>query len=113
MHSRAGVSLGVIATVDAKVAHIALQPRGTKICIACLDGSLAMLQLTFFTVHSLYQDLHACRYVSCSLRLNSLILGYESCIRPQTSGYKAHRLPCCAPVEPVAACGQPAGQVPA
>ena len=82
MHSRAGVSLGVIATVDAKVADIALQPRGTKICIACLDGSLAMLQLTFLTVHSLYQDIYACRFVSCSLRLSSLILGYESCIRP-------------------------------
>ena len=73
MHSRAGVSLGVIATVDAKVAHIALQPGGTKICIACLDGSLSMLQLTFLTVHSLYQDLYACRFVSCSPQLDSYI----------------------------------------
>ena len=114
MHSRAGVSLGVIATVDAKVAHIALQPGGTKICIACLDGSLAMLQLTFLTVHSLYQDIYACRLVSCSLQYNSLTRGMShACgrckINFRLQGAQTSML---CPREPVAARGRPARQVP-
>ena len=64
--------------MDAKVAHIALQPGGTKICIACQDGSLAMLQLTFLTVHGLYQDLYACRFASSSLQLNRPLASNES-----------------------------------
>ena len=61
LHSRAGAFLGDIAEVDSRVEHISLEPGGPKIAIACQDGSLAMLQLTFLTVHSLYQNLYASR----------------------------------------------------
>ena len=50
--------------MESKVAHIRLEPRGTKICIVCEDGSLAMLQLSFLTVHGLYQDFYASRLVT-------------------------------------------------
>ncbi len=61
LHSRAGAFLRDIAKVDSRVEHISLEPGGPKIAIACQDGSLAMLQLTFLMVHSLYQNLYAFR----------------------------------------------------
>lgn len=57
--TREGIYLSKVATRDSWAWVVQPRPKGNFVAVGCEDGSIAMLQLMFSTVHGLYGD----RYV--------------------------------------------------
>ncbi|WIA11467.1 hypothetical protein OEZ85_011583 [Tetradesmus obliquus] len=57
--TREGIYLSKVATRDSWTWVVQPRPKGNFVAVGCEDGSIAMLQLMFSTVHGLYGD----RYV--------------------------------------------------
>ena len=65
--TKEGTRLTTIAERDNWVWCARPRPKQNFIAVGCEDGSIAMYQLIFSTVHGLYQDRYAYRYCTQAL----------------------------------------------
>jgi len=85
MYTKDGVFLKVIAERDDWVWSIRARPKSKFIAAGCNDGSVAMFQTIFSTVHGLYQDRYAHRDTMTDVIIQHLIT--EQKVRIKTRDY--------------------------
>ncbi|PAA93686.1 hypothetical protein BOX15_Mlig006330g1 [Macrostomum lignano] len=61
LYTKDGTKLGLVAKSDSWIWAARSQPGGNGVVIGCQDGTVAMYQLQFSTVHSLYKTRYAYR----------------------------------------------------
>ena len=61
LHSREGAPIVEVAEHNSPAASLAVRTGGTHVAVTCQDGHLSVHQLTFATVHGLFQDYYAFR----------------------------------------------------
>jgi intraflagellar transport protein 122 len=71
--TRAGIYLNKVTTCSSWAWAVQPRPKGNYIAVGCEDGSIAMLQLIFATVHGLYGDRYVYRDLMTDVIIQHLI----------------------------------------
>lgn len=71
--TRAGIYLNKVTTCNSWAWAVQPRPKGNYIAVGCEDGSIAMLQLVFATVHGLYGDRYVYRDLMTDVIIQHLI----------------------------------------
>ena len=80
--TREGVRLVVLAAADAWVWRVVSRPRASAIAVAAGDGSVALYNVSFPTVHGLYGDRYAFRDSNCAdVMVQHLVSGERARIK--------------------------------
>eukprot|EP00040_Diaphanoeca_grandis_P002902 m.23057 g.23057 ORF g.23057 m.23057 type:complete len:1216 (-) comp14047_c1_seq1:211-3858(-) len=78
LYTKEGVKLHTITEQNGWVWSCAVRPRQNYVAISCYDGTIALFQLIFSTVHGLYKDRYAYRKLMTDVVLQDLTAVGES-----------------------------------
>jgi intraflagellar transport protein 122 len=71
--TRDGIKLNSVADGKAWIWRAAPRPRSNSVAIACNDGTVALFNITFSTVHGLYGDRYASRELGTDVVVQHLV----------------------------------------